>query len=77
MQSALKHNNSAQNQSRPISDPNKDLTSLGSQVTLGLMLNAIRTGLKQNQIRVMLGQANRYVFKKKSYIFISVIRFNL
>lgn len=60
VQSALKHNNSAQNQSRHISDQNKDLGSLGSQVTLGLMLNAIRTGLKQNQIRVMLGQDNRF-----------------
>ncbi|XP_073449202.1 uncharacterized protein [Aquarana catesbeiana] len=61
VQSALKHNNSAQNQSRHISDQNKDLGSLGSQVTLGLMLNAIRTGLKQNQIRVMLGQDNSFL----------------
>ncbi|XP_077308999.1 uncharacterized protein LOC143928172 isoform X2 [Lithobates pipiens] len=60
VQSALKHNISAQNQSRHISDQNKDVGNLGSQVTLGLMLNAIRTGLKQSQIRVMLGQANRF-----------------
>ncbi|KAM5148431.1 uncharacterized protein ACMZJ9_012038 [Mantella aurantiaca] len=58
-QSATKHN-SAQSQSRPVSNPNKDLMNMDSQVTLGLMLNAIRTGLKQNQIRVMLGQANRF-----------------
>ncbi|XP_072275311.1 uncharacterized protein [Pyxicephalus adspersus] len=52
-QSPTKSLPSAQSQSRHLSHQ-----TLGSQVTLGLMLNTIRTGLKKNQIRVMLEPGN-------------------
>ncbi|XP_068095867.1 uncharacterized protein [Hyperolius riggenbachi] len=61
-QSASRYISSSQSHGRSISDTNKDFLSMGNQVTLGLMLGALRTtGLKQNQIRLMLGQANRFV----------------
>ncbi|KAM3915700.1 uncharacterized protein RB166_017939 [Leptodactylus fuscus] len=51
--------NSSDCQRRHPSDTSKDLVPIGSQVTVGLMLNAIRNGIKQNHIRVTLGYTNR------------------
>ncbi|XP_063795917.1 uncharacterized protein LOC134957733 isoform X2 [Pseudophryne corroboree] len=59
-QSAPRHVTSSQSQLRHISDASKDSVPSGSQVTLGLMLNAIKNGIKQDQVRVMLGQTNRF-----------------
>ncbi|XP_069825187.1 uncharacterized protein [Dendropsophus ebraccatus] len=52
---------SSEGRQRSASETSKDLVPVGSQVTVGLMLNAIRNGLKQNHMRVMLGQTNRFM----------------
>ncbi|XP_075472600.1 uncharacterized protein LOC142503787 isoform X2 [Ascaphus truei] len=51
--------NSSQSQTRNGFDTSKDLVPSGSHVTLGLMLKVIRNGLKQNEIKVMVGQTRR------------------
>ncbi|KAM4023527.1 uncharacterized protein ACNLHF_028197 [Anomaloglossus baeobatrachus] len=53
--------NSSESPMRHSSDASNDPAPLGDMVTVGLMLNAIRNGLKQNHIRVMLGQSNRFM----------------
>ncbi|XP_073427506.1 uncharacterized protein [Dendrobates tinctorius] len=53
--------NSSEGPMRRSSDTSKDVAPLGGMVTVGLMLNAIRNGLKQNHLRLMLGQSNRFM----------------
>ncbi|XP_073499331.1 uncharacterized protein [Phyllobates terribilis] len=53
--------NSSEGPMRHSTDTSKDPVPLGGMVTVGLMLNAIRNGLKQDHIRVMLGQSNRFM----------------
>ncbi|KAM8930589.1 uncharacterized protein RCH25_006485 [Pelodytes ibericus] len=63
-QSTARHISSSHSQLREIPDTGKDPVPFGSQVTLGLMLDVIRKGLRQNQIRTMLVHTNRQVSPK-------------
>ncbi|XP_071985060.1 uncharacterized protein [Engystomops pustulosus] len=53
--------NSSEVQTLHTSNTSRDRVPVGGKVTVGLMLNTIRHGFKQNHMRVTLGQTNRFM----------------